>query len=66
MQLELTAIEAQLLLRHLERHIQHLETELVPTDQHELQQVLARDIEVLREICEKLRSDPQQVLPDLV
>jgi hypothetical protein len=66
MHIDLSPIEARLLLRHLEQHIQHLDTELVHTDKHQLQHSLALEIEALRAICEKFRADPQQMLPDLV
>ena len=70
MQVNLTPIEAGLLLRHLEQHLQHIDTELVHTDKHELQHSLAREIDALRVLCERLRSefrsDPQETLPDLV
>jgi hypothetical protein len=65
MQIDLTAIEAQLVLRHLERHIAHLDTELVLSDKPELQHTLEREIEALRAVCDRLREDPQQTLPDI-
>ncbi|HEY1695368.1 MAG TPA: hypothetical protein VGG39_24535 [Polyangiaceae bacterium] len=65
MQLELTQHDVALLLRHLERHIQHLETELVPTDARELQVTLAREIAALEALCERLKADPQESLPDV-
>ena len=69
MQVNLTPIEARLLLRHLEQHLKHLDTELVHTDKHELQHSLAREIDALRVLCERsgrVRADPQETLPDIV
>ena len=63
MQLELTPHEVALLLRHLDRHLRHLETELVPTDARDLQTTLAREIAALEAICDRLRADPQETLP---
>jgi hypothetical protein len=65
MLLDLTANDAALLLRALERQIRHLETDLVPTDTRELQTTLAREIAALEAICERLRADPQETLPEV-
>lgn len=52
--LELSADEQRLLASHLARHIQHLDAELVRTDQHDLQHALAREIDQLRAIARRL------------
>ena len=54
--LELTAAEAQLLVTHLGRQIEHLDRDLVRTDKHELQHALAREIETLQAILARLRA----------
>ena len=54
--LELTESETRLLATHLERHLEHLDAELVRTDKHELQHALAREIEVLRSIVGRLAA----------
>ncbi|MGH7294031.1 MAG: hypothetical protein ACRELB_03815 [Polyangiaceae bacterium] len=65
MQLDLTANEVALLLRHLERHVRHLETELVPTDGPDVQHALRVEIASLEAILERMRVDPQESLPDV-
>jgi hypothetical protein len=50
MTVTLSPAEAELLLRHLARHIRQLEAELVRTDHPPLQHDLARDIDVMREV----------------
>ncbi|MCC6763447.1 MAG: hypothetical protein IT293_02185 [Deltaproteobacteria bacterium] len=52
--LDLSADEQRLLATHLVRHIEHLDAELVRTDQHALQHALAREIDQLRAIARRL------------
>jgi hypothetical protein len=54
MQFNLAPDEARLLLRHLSRCIEHLDTELVRTDKYELQHALAREVDTLRALVERL------------
>ena len=65
MQLELNPMEVALLVRHLERDLQDLETEVDPTDQPDVQQRLLLEIEALRAVCERLKADPQATLPEI-
>ncbi len=51
---ELTSEESQLLRRHLDRYLQHLDQELVRTDKYELQHKLAAEIASLRQIAARL------------
>ena len=53
-ELQLTHEEAGLLAKHLGRYLVHLDAELVRTDKHELQQSLAREIESLQTIADRL------------
>ncbi len=46
--------EAQLLDDHLVRHIESVENELIHTDKRELQAELAREVDLLRQIRERL------------
>ncbi|MCC6847089.1 MAG: hypothetical protein IT294_01210 [Deltaproteobacteria bacterium] len=52
--LEISADEQRLLATHLSRYIEHLDTELVRTDQPALQHALAREIDQLRAIARRL------------
>ena len=52
--IDLSPEERQLLLSHLDRHITHLDAELVRTEKHDLAHALAREIEVLRSIAQRL------------
>ena len=54
--LDLSPQEIQLLTKHLVRYVEHLDAELVRTDKHELQHALAREIETLRSIAQRLGS----------
>jgi len=65
MQLELNPMEVALLVRHLERDLEDLETEVDPTDQPDVQQRLLLEIEALRTVCERLKADPQARLPEI-
>jgi hypothetical protein len=56
-QLQLSGDEARLLLSHLSQHLHHLDAELVRTDKHDLQHALAREIEALQEVVERLSSE---------
>lgn len=53
-QLELSLQEARLLALHLGRHLKHLDAELVRTDKHDLQHSLAREIETLQTVEDRL------------
>jgi hypothetical protein len=66
MQLELTTHEVALLLRHLDRHLQHLRTDLDPGDTSPVQHALQAEIDALHAIRERLAVDPQETLPDVV
>jgi len=54
MNLEISPQEAQLLRTHLAQHLQNVEHELVRTDKAELQHALARELEKLRMLLERL------------
>lgn len=68
MLLDLTAEEARLLLLHLERHIKHVDDELVHTDSRAMQRDLALDERRLVSILRKLENGigAAQSLPDPV
>jgi len=53
-QLELSVDEARLLAAHLGQHIKRLDAELVRTDKHDLQHALAREIEALQGVEDRL------------
>lgn len=55
-QLELSDEETSLLQRHLARYVEHLDQELVRTDQHDLQHKLAAEISTLRRIVVRLAA----------
>ncbi|HZR80058.1 MAG TPA: hypothetical protein VFD92_03090 [Candidatus Binatia bacterium] len=52
--IELSRDDLQLLLRHVDRHLQHLDAELVRTDKHELQHDLALEVKRLQDIARRL------------
>lgn len=52
--LEMTTDEAHLLRTHLARYIEALDKDLVRTDKHELQHMLAGEITSLRAIAARL------------
>jgi hypothetical protein len=54
MNLQISPQEAQLLRTHMARHLESVEDELVHTDKAELQHSLARDLENLRALLERL------------
>jgi hypothetical protein len=56
MTLDLTTDEARLLAVHLERHVRHLDTELVRTDKHELQHEIAQEQRALEAILARLQA----------
>lgn len=56
MLLDLTDEEARLLLLHLERHIKHVDDELVHTDSRPMQRDLALDERRLITILKKLEN----------
>jgi hypothetical protein len=55
MHLTLTVDETRLLVTHLTQRIQHLEDELVHTDKRELQRSLAREVQGLRTLTDRIR-----------
>jgi len=56
MQLTLTPEESSLLIRHLTQQIEHLDSELVHTDKRDLQRDLARELQALRTLTDRIRS----------
>jgi hypothetical protein len=54
MQLMLTTEETRLLTHHLTQRLEHMETELLHTDKRELQRAIARDIEALRALVDRV------------
>jgi hypothetical protein len=54
MNLEISPQEAQLLRTHLARHLEDVERELVRTDKAELQHSIARELEKLRVLLQRL------------
>jgi hypothetical protein len=54
MNLEISPKEAQLLRTHLARHLQDVERELVRTDKAELQHSIARELENLRALLDRI------------
>ncbi|HZR84576.1 MAG TPA: hypothetical protein VFD92_26015 [Candidatus Binatia bacterium] len=52
--IELSLDELRLLVSHLGRHIDHLDHELVRTDNPELQHAFAREVEAIRSIASRL------------
>ena len=57
MQLTLTPEETQLLVDQLARRLQHIDDELVHTDKHELQHELAREVDAVRALLARIRSE---------
>ena len=53
--IELSSEEQYLLRSHLDRHIAHLDAELVRTEKHDLAHALAREIDQLRAIASRLQ-----------
>jgi hypothetical protein len=56
MNLILTTHEATLLKTALDQHLVQLDRDLVRTDKHDLQHALARDIDQLRSIDQRLET----------
>ena len=54
MNLEISPQEALLLHKHLARHLEDVEHELVRTDKAELQHSLARELEHLRALLKRI------------
>jgi len=57
MRFEMTNDEAKFLDAHLVRHIESVEDELVHTDKREMQSALAREVNALRAIHERLARE---------
>ncbi len=55
--------EGRLLLRHLTQWIEHLDADLVHTDKRELQRSLARELDSVRALTDRLRSAVEQSEP---
>jgi hypothetical protein len=56
MRIDLTDSQAKLLSVHLNRHIEHVENELVHTDKVQMQHDLAREVGLLREIQQRINA----------
>lgn len=56
MQLDLSREEAVFLSRHLNRHIEAVDAELIHTDKRQLQRELAVDVAKLKELQERLKE----------
>ena len=54
--IELSREEQHLVVTHLERHIHHLDADLVRTEKHDLAHALAREIEQLRAIVHRIET----------
>lgn len=54
MDIDLSPADAAFLIAHLRDHVQNVEKELARTDKHELQRALARDVERLHTLVERL------------
>ena len=54
--IDLSSDERQLLLSHLRRHIAYLDADLVRTEKHDLAHALAREIEQLGGIVQRLEA----------
>ena len=59
MKLDLSPIEAEFLAAQLRRHVEILESELARTEKHQLQHALARDVDALRAILNRLTQASQ-------
>jgi hypothetical protein len=58
MQLNLSPEEAVFLTRHLNRHIEAVDAELIHTDKRQLQRELAAELAKLKELQERLKALP--------
>jgi len=56
MQIDLSIDEARFLHQHLARHLEEMESELVHTDQRDLQREIAADTQRLRELLARFPS----------
>jgi hypothetical protein len=54
--IDLSPEEQTLLAVHLDRHLHHLDAELVRTEKHDLAHALAREIDQLRAIVRRLET----------
>jgi hypothetical protein len=61
MQLTLTPEESSLLIRNLMQRIEHLDSELVHTDKRDLQRDLARELQALRTLTDRIRSSASPI-----
>ena len=69
MNLPLTREETGLLVSHLTQHLEHMDDELVHTDKRELQRSLAREIEALRRLTDRIVATSRgemEPMPDIV
>jgi hypothetical protein len=55
--LEVSEQELDLLITHLARHIDALDHDLVRTDKADLQHALAREVETLQSLLERLKKN---------
>ena len=60
MNLEISPQEALLLRTHLARHVEDVQNELVRTDKVELQHALAKDLENLRALLQRIDAQTTQ------
>jgi hypothetical protein len=56
MYLSLTPEETRLLIHHLTQQVDHMDTELIHTDKRELQRALAKEVEALRTLTDRICS----------
>ena len=56
MQLDLSLEEVNFLSRHLNRHIEAVDAELIHTDKRQLQRELAAEVAKLKELQERLKG----------
>jgi hypothetical protein len=54
MYLSLTTEETRLLIHHLTQQVDHMDNELIHTDKRELQRSLARELEALRTLTDRI------------
>jgi hypothetical protein len=62
MMIELSPEEARFLDRQLVRHLEHMENELVHTDKQQMQHDLARDVERMRAIRNRVAAIAARVI----
>jgi uncharacterized protein YukE len=56
MQLQLTTEDVVLLVRQLNKRIEHVEDELAHTDKRELQRALVKDVQAMRNLAQRIES----------